>query len=98
MNPSRSGAPARGTGIASEKMLKSRTGAPKEGEMRERRTTVGAFMRALPLFSLYAAAPLGGRGFTSTFGRGLWGTNPSGAARPSPETLGFWKTLGDDMA
>ena len=63
MNPSRSGAPARGTGIASEKMLKSRTGAPKEGEMRERRTTVGGVHASAPSFSLYAAAPLGGRGY-----------------------------------
>ena len=61
--------------------------------MRERRTKVGGVHTSAPSFLLYAAAPLGGRGFTSTSGRGLWGTNPWGADRPTPQMLGFWKSV-----
>jgi hypothetical protein len=59
MYPSCSGARARGTGIASEKMLKSRTGAPKEGEMRERRTTVGGVHTSAPSFIIVRGSPAG---------------------------------------
>ncbi len=88
MHPSCSGAPARGTSIPREKMLKSRTGAPKEGEMRERRTKVGGVHTSAPSFSLYAVAPLDGRGFTSASGRGLWGTKPWGSDCLTPQMLG----------
>ena len=41
-------------------------------------------MRALPLFSLYAAAPLGGKGFTSTSGRGYGARTLRARTRPPP--------------
>ena len=57
VHPACSGAPARGPGIASEKMLKSRTGATKEGELRERRTTVGGVHASAPSFFIVRSSP-----------------------------------------
>ena len=88
VHPACSGAPARGTGIASEKMLKSRTGAPKEGEMRERRTTVGGVHASAPSFIIVRSSHASRYRFHLYFWSRFVGHEPLGCGPSHPPDIG----------
>jgi hypothetical protein len=87
VHPSCSGAPARGTSIPREKMLKSRTGAPKEGGGNAGQRW-GAFVRALPLFHCKRQPRWAVEGSPLLLVEVRGARNLGGAGRSSPRDVG----------